>query len=475
MQKKLLSVIGLLAVMSLVLVACTPAETTTVATVKPGVVKETVVVEATPQPEVTGDVTLWIMPNGPTPQESIDAELLTFSAEYPNVKVQAEVVGWGDAFTKITTAVQGGEGPCVTQMGSTWVGSFGAMGGLHEFTADEIAEVGGEAGFVPASWQTGLSDGKLVAMPWVGDVRALYYNKKVFEAAGVDASTAFKTLDSYIAALEKIRDAKIPVDPEDPSKGVVAATVFPGKSDWNVWQNQLQWIWAYGGDILNADMTKAVINSDAAVDAVMLYTSLYARGVTSADNLEMNSATTDERLGKGLAATELAGPYVVPNIRNQAASGYTVSEEDFGVAEFPAGPGGQFTFIGGSDLGIMNTCKSYDAAWALVKYLLRKDAQIRYGNAIGLLPVTHEALEPFKSDPLFAPFIAAAAKGKTSAPTGKWGAIETAINTAFSGIWEDVAAACAKQGDPACQAPSRDVIKERLDSAASTVDELLAG
>lgn len=474
MKKKILFVIGLLAVMSLVLAACAPADTTPGITDNPQIVEKTVVVEATAMPEITGDVTLWVMPNGPDPQAHIDAELLTFSAMYPNVNVTAEVVGWGDASTKITTAVQGGEGPCVTQMGSTWVGSFGAMGGLHEFTAEEIAEVGGEAAFVPASWQTGLSDGKLVAMPWIGDVRALYYNKRVYTAAGVDVNTAFKTLDSFIAALAKIRDAKIPVDPKDPSKGVVAPLVHPGKGDWNVWQNQLQWIWAFGGDILNPEMTKSVLNSDAALDAVVFYTSLYSQGLTASDTLELNSATTDERLGKGMTATELAGPYVVPNIRSPKVSGYTVTEDEIGVAEFPAGPGGQYTFIGGSDLGIMNSCKSYDAAWALVKYLLRKDAQIRYGNAVGLLPVTLEALEPFKSDPMYAPFIAAAAKGKTSAPTGQWSGIETAINTAFTGIWEDVAAACAKQGDPACKAPSRDVIKEKLDSAAATVDELLA-
>jgi multiple sugar transport system substrate-binding protein len=470
MNKKLLSILGLLAILSLLLVSC---GTATPATSDTQVVKETVVVDATAQPDLTGDVTIWIMPNGPTPQELIDAELLTFSAMYPNVNVSAEVVGWGDAFTKITTAVQGGEGPCVTQMGSTWVGSFGAMGGLHEFTAEEIAEVGGEEAFVPASWQTGMSDGTLVAMPWIGDVRALYYNKKVYEAAGVDVSTAFADLDSYRAALAQIRDAQIPVDPEDPSKGVVAPLIIPGKGDWNVWQNQLQWIWAYGGDILNADMTKAILNSEEAVDAVEFYVSMYADGLTASDTLEMNSATTDERLGKGLAATELAGPYVVPNIRDQKASGYTVAEEDIGVAEFPAGPGGQYTFIGGSDLGILDTCESYDAAWALVKYLLRKDAQIRYGNAVGLLPVTHEALEPFKSDPMYAPFIAAAAKGKTSAPSGQWGAIETAINTAFTSIWEDVAEACPVQGEPGCAAPSRDLIKQRLDAAAATVDELL--
>jgi multiple sugar transport system substrate-binding protein len=471
MNKKLLSILGLLAILSLLLVSC---GTATTATPDTQVVKETVVVDATAQPDLTGDVTIWIMPNGPTPQELIDAELLTFQAMYPNVNVTAEVVGWGDAFTKITTAVQGGEGPCVTQMGSTWVGSFGAMGGLHEFTAEEIAEVGGEEAFVPASWMTGMSDGTLVAMPWIGDVRALYYNKKVYEAAGVDVSTAFADLDSYRAALAQIRDAQIPVDPDDPSKGVVAPLIIPGKGDWNVWQNQLQWIWAYGGDILNADMTKAILNSEEAVDAVEFYVSMYADGLTASDTLEMNSATTDERLGKGLAATELAGPYVVPNIRDQKASGYTVAEEDIGVAEFPAGPGGQYTFIGGSDLGILDTCESYDAAWALVKYLLRKDAQIRYGNAVGLLPVTHEALEPFKSDPMYAPFIAAAAKGKTSAPSGQWGAIETAINTAFTSIWEDVAEACPVQGEPGCAAPTRDLIKQRLDAAAATVDELLA-
>jgi multiple sugar transport system substrate-binding protein len=290
----------------------------------------------------------------------------------------------------------------------------------------------------------------------------------------VDVTTAFTSIDNYIAALGQIRDAKILVDPADATKGYVSPLVHPGKGDWNVWQNEAQWIWAYGGDLLNADMTQAAFNSDAAVDAVTLYSSLYAQGLTASNTLELNSASTDSALGTGLTATELAGPYVIPNFRNLAASGFTVTEDQIGVAEFPAGPGGQFTFIGGSDLGIMGNCANFDAAWAFVKYMLRKDAQIRYGNAVGLLPVTLEGLEPFKSDPLYAPFIAAAAKGKTSAPSGQWAGIETAINGAFSGIWEDVGAACAKQGDAACVAVTKEQVKARLDAAAATVNTLLA-
>ena len=86
----------------------------------------------------TGDITIWTMPNGADPQAAIDAEIAAFEALNPGVNVTAEIVGWGDAFGAIQTAVQGGEGPCITQMGTTWVPTFGTMGGLHTFTAAEV-------------------------------------------------------------------------------------------------------------------------------------------------------------------------------------------------------------------------------------------------------------------------------------------------------------------------------------------------
>lgn len=453
MRKSMLCLLSVAALAAMLLSACGPATPTTVppaASVPP----------ATKAPTLSGDIKIWVMPNGADPQAAIDAEIAAFNKLYPDVKVTAEIVGWGDAYGLIQTAVQGGEGPCITQLGTTWVPTFGTMGGLHEFTDAEIAALGGAQSFVQASWATAGVAGKVTSIPWFADVRALAYRKDILEKVGLTPDAAFKDIASFEATLQKIRDANLGVEP----------FVHPGRNDWNVWQNAAMWIWAYGGDLLSADGTSAAFNSPQAVAGVTEFDGLYGRGLTAPDTLELNSAQVDARFGDGSTAIIITGPWNISQARNPTASGWdTMAAENLAFAEFPAGPGGQYTFVGGSNLGIMKSCKNYDAAFAFVKYLLSKESQIRYGNAIGMLPVTLEAQNDpvFTQDPLFSVFIKAAAKGKTSMNIPAWGQVENTLQTALQGLWEDAAA--AGLGKPIDAA----TVQARLDQAANTVNTLL--
>jgi multiple sugar transport system substrate-binding protein len=449
--------IGALLVIGAVLASCvTPTPEVVKETV---VVKETEVVQVTAEPgELSGEILIWTMPNGADPQAAIDAEIAAFNELYPNVSITAEIVGWGDAYGGIQTAVQGGEGPCITQMGTTWVPTFGTMGGLHTFTPAEIEELGGADAFVAASWATAKVFENIVSIPWFADVRAIYYRTDVFEQAGVDPDEAFASLDNFVAALQTIAD----------SDADIAPFVHPGRNDWNVWQNAVQWGWAYGGDILNADGTAAAFNSPEFVAGVTAFDQLHGMGLTPANTLELNSAQCEAEFGQNRAATLISGPYMISNFRDLEGSGYDeVVAENVAVAAFPPGPGGQFTFFGGSNLGIMNSCKHPEAAMEFAKFLLSKESQIRYGNAIGMLPVTVEAqTDPgFTEDPLFGVFIDAAPTGKTSPNITKWGAVENTLNSALQGLWEDVAAVSG----PIDEA----TVKTRLDEAAETVNSVL--
>lgn len=474
-MKRILSVVSVLLIAAFVLVACatptaTPAPTEAPTTEAPTAAPATTEAPtaAPTQAPITGDLVLWIMPNGADPQAAIDTELNDFMAKNPGIKVTTEVVGWGDAYSRIQTAVQGGEGPCVTQLGTTWVPTFGTMGGMVQYTADQVAALGGEANFVPASWSTAVVEGNVDAIPWFADVRAMAYRTDVLEKIGVKPEDAFKDVASFEATLQKVKDANI----KNGSGVVIAPFINTGRNDWNVWQNASMWMWNYGGDILNADGTKAAFNSDASVAGVVEYYGLYGKGLTSADTLELNSAQTDGRFGAEAAAfAYMTGPWIISNARNQAASGWPdESAKNLAFAPIPAGPGGQFTFVGGSNLGIMKTCKYPEAAFELVKFLTSKESQIRYANAIGMLPATTEGQNDptFTADPLFSVFIAVAQHGKSAPAIPAWGQVENTINPAFQALWETVAANGVGKPITAAQ------VKQTLDEAATTVDTLLS-
>jgi multiple sugar transport system substrate-binding protein len=473
-MRKFMLFVSIVVVFSMLLSACAPAATATSApkptdapkaTAVPTKVPTAVPTEVPTEVPAPVEIHMWIMPNGSDPQGMIDVELAAFMAANPDIIVTAEVVGWGDAYGKIQTAAQGGEGPCVTQLGTTWVPTFAAMGGLRPYTADEIAAIGGEAAFVAASWQSGFTGGEVAAMPWFADVRALGYRTDLLEAVGVTPEEAFATMDSFKETLVKIRDAGL-VD--EASAMPIAAFVHPGKNDWNVWQNASMFIWPFGGDLLSADGTKAAFNSTEAVDALAFYTSLYAEGLTPADTLELNSASAEGRFHDGLAATYFTGPWDIVNSRATGDGAWNpVVSANYGVTEIPAGAAGQFTFVGGSNLGIFKSCANPEAAARLVQYLVSDESQIRYATAVSMLPATLSGQAAFAGDPLFDVFLSAAAKGKTPNPIAQWGAVENNLQTAIQAIWEDVAAAGV--GTPL----TKEAIKARLDEYAAVVDDLL--
>jgi multiple sugar transport system substrate-binding protein len=337
------------------------------------------------------------------------------------------------------------------------------MGGFRPFTADELASMGGANNFVASSWTTaGLAGtNQVTAVPWFADVRAIAYRKDILAQAGLTPQEAFKDWASFETTLATVKQ----VAPD------VAPFVHPGKNDWNVWQNTSMWIWGAGGDLLSPDFSQAVFNSPAAVHGVSEFTSLYSKGLTAPDTLELNSAQTDQRFGDGKAFSEISGAWLISDARTDPSKGGWSNDlvrQNLAFAEFPTGPGGSYTFIGGSNLAILNSCPNPAAAVAFVEYLVSPESQVRYTLNVGMLPATQSAQQDgnFVNDALYQPFLAASAKGKTSAPIAAWGQIEPTLQEQLQNVWDDVA---NNHGQPL----SDEQIKTRLDAAARAVNGYL--
>ncbi|MBV9171419.1 MAG: sugar ABC transporter substrate-binding protein [Chloroflexi bacterium] len=412
----------------------------------------------------TTSIRFWYMPNGGDPTGALQAEIDGFNQVHPEVSIDAEQVDWGSAFTRIQTAIQGGDGPCLTQLGTTWVPGFSAMGGLRPFTQDEVSAMGGPSNFVNASWATSslAGSGQVTAVPWFADVRALAYRKDILAQTGLSAEDAFKDWTSFENTLMKVKQTS----PD------VAPFVHPGKNDWNVWQNGAMWIWGAGGDLLNPGYTQAVFNSDDAVRGVTEFASLYSKGLTSSDTLELNSNQTDSKFGDGKAFSIISGPWNISNARTPVDKGgwsNDVARQNLAFAQFPAGPGGNYTFVGGSNLAILNNCPNPDAAVAFVEYLTSNESQVRYAQTIGMLPAVNSAQHDpaFSADPNYRVFMVAAANGKTSAPIAQWGQVEPTLQEQLQAVWDDVA------NLPAGKQISAEQVKSRLDAAAKAVNAYL--
>src|SRR3989304_9002660 len=82
-------------------------------------------------------------------QDSIDAlqSILTqFEAE-KHIHVNLQPMSWEAGWAELVKFALHGNGPDVSEIGSTWVGSLAALNALRPFNVREIATVGGRYAF----------------------------------------------------------------------------------------------------------------------------------------------------------------------------------------------------------------------------------------------------------------------------------------------------------------------------------------
>jgi multiple sugar transport system substrate-binding protein len=383
------------------------------------------------QPKVK--ITFWYMPNGGDPVGYFSSEAAAFNAAHPNIEVDGTEVQWGDAFSKITTALTSGVGPDVTQLGTTWVGAFSRTGGLHSFSQGEVDGLGGRSAFVPAAWASSslVNSGQVTAVPWFIDTRAIYYRTDVLQGLGIDPGTAFATWDAMDQTLAKIKAA-----------GKVAAFGIPGKSAYDVVHNFAPWVWDAGGDYVNADGTREMISQDSAVDGVFQYESLAAKYVDKAV-LQKSNNDVEALFASGQFAVTTDGPWLAQQmLQPTSAGGYADSvatRAGFGTVPFPAGPKDHKVFFGGSNLAVTKASKNEAAAYEWVRWLSNQ-GQPTYVSKVGMWPSRELSANAsvFASNQYDKAFKDQLQYGKSYPMIAAWGSIETALVKDFGQLWDQV-------------------------------------
>lgn len=436
MKKRLLAIL-LLVVLGASLVGCGDKKAEKVSSDKTDVSKDTetnkdaeVKEETKPSTEKT-TVNMWIMPNSGEPEADLMKVLEPFLAENPDIQVQATVLDWGSAWTKLTTAATSGEGPDITQLGTTQVAAIAAMGALEDLTS-VYDTFGGTEAFVEASLPTTqiLDQGEeRYGAPWFIDTRALFYRKDVCEAAGVNPETDFDTWDSFKAALQKIKGVQID------GKEIIPLGM-PGKNDWNVIHNFAPWIWGAGGDFIDKDNKTSIINDNSAYEGVKFYSELAVEGLMSMSALEKNSAEIEALFNSGEFATIFTGAYEIATLRREVPE----LADQIGTVPFPAGPNGRYAFFGGSNLCVFKSSKNKEAAYKVLQFLMSTEAQVEYQKKCGNLPAVNAAYETsfIADEPMRAAFKEQLQYGKAYPSVAGWGPSETLLQKGLSNVWDNV-------------------------------------
>jgi len=378
------------------------------------------------------------MPNSLEPIADLERLLAPFEKE-TGIKVKVTSVDWGAGWSKITTAATSGDVPDMVQLGSTWVSAISGMGALEVLSKEAIAKLGGAGTFVPVSWRTcGIENsGKITAVPWIVDARALFFRTDVLKKAGV-SPRELGTWDSFKKALKKIYDADVVIDDQP-----VAPLGISGKNDWNVIHNLAPWIWMAGGDFLAPDRKSCILDSEEVFKGISFYISLVREEYVPIEYLELNTAQVSGNFNDGACAMYFDGPYEVKTLTRPAAEGGaagSLTSRNFSVTLYPRGPKGRFNFVGGSSLAIFKNGKNKAGAFEVVKYLTSKPAQVEYAKVTGFLPARLNAFDDpyFAADPKRKVFKDAVLGGKTYPAIPTWGLLEPILTRRFGILWDYV-------------------------------------
>ncbi len=411
-----------------------------------------------------GEVRLWVMNNGPDPVADTEEIVKPFERK-SGIDVKVQLVGWDVQFDRIRNAAVSGEGPDVTQAGTTQVPFFAALGGFEDISG-RVDDIGGEDAYAPGVWQTTQLQGDdgTFAIPWFTEARAIYYRKDLLEKAGVDPETAFADWDAFRATLQKLKDSGA-VDGEK-----TYPFGSPGKQAFDLVHHVMPFVWDAGGAELNEEASSATIASPEAQEGVRFLADLLPEGLYDPTALEKDGTQVENSFKGGRLAVWIGGPWVLASVQREDDDAWAPeARENIGVAPMPAGPNGDaYTFVGGSNLMMMKTSKNKEAAWELMKFLSQDGTQTAYAELLGMFPARLEPQEKAgQKDENYASFAKAIKDGRTYAPIPQWGQVEVAYRTRFGNIL-DTAAGHGK-GDY-----SPEAVAKELEEAEKEANGLLA-
>ncbi len=301
-----------------------------------------------------------------TRKKIIDA----FNVKFPQIKITVDLAG-PDPTQKLLTEVAGGAPPDIMM---AWELDYSGLA-IRNVYADLGTFIAKDADYkanvvpdiVPVLLDMFTWAGKLYVLPEQFAGVVLYYNKKLFDAAGVayppsdwkDTSWNYdKFLATATALTKKDADGKV---------------VQYGFADaW--WQPLSAAVWAYsnGGNWFDryVNPTKSTISDPKFSEAVQFYADLAnVHHVAPTSDEAATQAGPDMFMG-GRAAMALTGHWFYPAFSNTDGL-------DFEVAVFPVGPHGTTakTDTGSTGLAISNVTKYPDQCWEFVKFAAGPEGQ----------------------------------------------------------------------------------------------------
>lgn len=360
-----------------------------------------------------------------------------FNALNNGIKIEYRLIQFDDVVTEAMRAYATGQAPDIIAIDNPDHALFASKGAFLDLTkmistSQEIKP----ANYFPGPLASVTWNGKYYGVPKATNTIALYYNKDMFKAKGLDPNKPPQTWDELLSDARKLTD---------PAKNVYGLA-FSAKANEEGTFQFLPWAQMGGGGYDH-------INAPGAVKALEIWKTILSEKLASPDSLTRGQWDSTGTFNSGNAAMAISGPWELDRMVKEAKFDWAVS-----LLPVPQQGAERSSAMGDFNWAIFSSTKHPAEAFKALEYFASQDKDM-FKN-FGQLPARSDIAIPSTGEPLkdaaLKVFVEQLKYAKPRGPTPAWAKVSKAIQ-------EAIQAALTGQATP----------KDALDQAAVKIKAAL--
>ncbi|MCP1103519.1 multiple sugar transport system substrate-binding protein [Aequitasia blattaphilus] len=313
-------------------------------------------------------------------------------------------VPFSDYEKQLTLGIASGELPDIVIMDGCGMTSFISMDLFGDISDADI----NWDEYTQGPLETTMLDGKHYGIPFAANCTALFYNKDLFDAAGVEYPTDETTWDEFREMAKALT--------KDGVTGFGNAAVGTDEGTFQC----LQWLYTAGGSY--EDVT-------GGEDAYKLMQEMVAEGSWTKDSVNWTQSDVNNNFIAGNIAMQQNGPWQIPGIAAE------VPDMNYGVVPLPrrdADAEQATSIIGGESMGVVKKDDTSGAV-AFLKYYDQTEVMVAAMKEYGSFPPKTEAAADsyWMDDPIQSEFIKQLETSIPRGPSPIWPSYSAALQKGF--------------------------------------------
>jgi len=291
-----------------------------------------------------------------------------FTAQNPSIDVEIINEPGDRAMDKLQTMIAAGNPPDVMSIHGAFfmpLASKGALLDLDSMIKDDAKF--DLQDFYPSLVSTCRYQGKLFSLPRYTSVYVLFYNKDLFDAAGLKYPDNNWTWDDYLTAAKKLT-----VNSGDPEKRRMGCVI-------DFWGARIYpWVWAAGGEILDKSGKRCLLDMPESQQALQFLVDLRHKWNVCPPTTQAEKRQNIAMFTNGKVAMFQTGAWDIQAMQEAKTLRWD-------IAPMPKKKQ-HATLLGTENYAIAAATKHPKEAWELFKFLLGSQAQEVMGTQLEKQP-----------------------------------------------------------------------------------------